>query len=291
MNFNANETGARRPARAAACLLCGALLCGMLTGCRASRPQDGTYTARYQYPSHGYVEYLTVTFRDGRAAEVEFDAYSETDPSAKKSSLTKEEYPMDPHPSKWMNDLERNIEKAGLKADKIAGVAGATSSSRHARELYDAVLTAAREGKTETVLVRNEEDAPDSGMTGNSDSMENSGTNSGGMGNETVPGDDSGMENIAGSESGTIPGTNNGTDSGSMDSGIVSGNNGAADNSENPGQENASGGNGTGTGEANSENTGMSGMMGNAGSASSSGSAATSGNAGAADTANGSVAP
>ena len=53
----------------------------------------------------------------------------------------------------------------------------------------------------------------------------------------------------------------------------------------------ASGGNGTGTGEANSENTGMSGAMGNAGSASSSGSAAASGNAGAAGTANGSVAP
>ena len=56
MNFNANQIGARRPIRAAACLLCGALLCGMLTGCRSSRPQDGTYTARYQYPSHGNVE-------------------------------------------------------------------------------------------------------------------------------------------------------------------------------------------------------------------------------------------
>ena len=265
MKFNANQTGAGRPARGVAVLLCGALLCSLLTGCRSSRPQDGTYTARYQYPSHGYVEYLTVTFRDGRAADVEFDAYSETDPTAKKSELTKEEYPMDPHPSEWTDKLEDNIEKAGLKADKIAGVAGATSSSRHARELYDAILTAARAGKTETILVKNEEDGPDSGMTGSSG-------NSTVTGNEDMSGINSGTDNGIGADSGTIPGASNGTDGSSVGDGAMSdGNNlnngnssignstGSNASGDAPGKENASGGNGTGTGEQNSDNTAMSG--------------------------------
>lgn len=294
MNFNANRTGARRPARTAVCLLCGALLCGMLTGCRSSRPQDGTYTARYQYPSQGYVEYMTVTFRDGRAAEVEFDAYSETDPGTKKSSLTKEEYPMDPHPSEWMDKLEDNIKAAGLKADKIAGVAGATSSSRHARELYDAILTAARDGKIETILVENEEEGPDSGVTADSGGTENSGGNTAGTENEAVPGADSGTDDGTGTDSGTIPGGNSGDNSDPANSGSVSDGNGITgdgSDGENPGKENASGGNGTGTGEDNSGSTGTAGNAGGSGAAGSSGSTAASGNTGTVGTANGSAAP
>lgn len=293
MNFNANRTGAKSAVRRAVILLCGAVLCAPLTGCRSTRPQDGVYTARYQYPSHGYVEYLTVTFRDGRAAEVEFDAYSETDPNAKKSSLTKEEYPMDPHPSEWMNTLERNIEKAGLKPDKIAAVAGATSSSRHARELYDAVLKAARDGKTETVLVQNEEDGPDSGMTDNSDntgmsgSAENSSVVPGDVGNDQ-PG--TGAENGIGADSGTIPGANSGNDGSSM-SGTASDSSSMTGSDENPGQENASGGNGTGTGEDNSANAGMSGSMGAAGDKNTEGGTGMSGNTGTVGGTNGSVAP
>lgn len=289
MNFNANRTGVKGAVRSAVILLCGAVLCAPLTGCRSTRPQDGTYTARYQYPSHGYVEYLTVTFRDGRAAEVEFDAYSETDPNAKKSSLTKEEYPMDPHPSEWMNTLERNIEKAGLKPDKIAAVAGATSSSRHARELYDAVLKAARDGKTETVLVQNEEDGPDSGMTDGSD---NTGMSGSAENSSVVPGDmGNGQPGIGeDANSGTIPGANNGNDGSSM-SGAASDSSGMTGSDENPGKENASGGNGTGTGEDNSANAGMSGSMGAAGDKNTEGGTGMSGNTGTVGGTSGSVAP
>ena len=73
--------------RILAMVLCAVLLCTALVGC-ASGPQDGTYTARYENASHGYIEYLTVTFKDGTPVEAEYDAYAEGDPSAKKSACT-----------------------------------------------------------------------------------------------------------------------------------------------------------------------------------------------------------
>ena len=265
MYFDGTKNRGRKCSRIAGVLLCGALLCGLLTGCRSSRPQDGTYTARYQYPSSGYVEYLTVTFRDGRVKDAEFDAYLETDPNSKKSELSKEEYPMDPHPSEWMDELEDNIEKAGLKPDKIAGIAGATASSRHARELYDAILTAAKNGKTETIIVQNEEEGPDSGMTDTGDASDSTGMDAS-MGDGSSM-DDNGVSDSMdandgnAADSGIIPGLDDGQNSGSME-----GNNSTGDGmmqdgasggnaSDNADSENTSGGNGTGTGEENRENT------------------------------------
>lgn len=259
MYFDGTQSRSRKCSRVAVVLLCGALLSGLLTGCRSSRPQDGTYTARYQYPSSGYVEYLTVTFRDGRVKDAEFDAYLETDPNSKKSELSKEEYPMDPHPSEWMGDLEDNIEKAGLKPDKIAGIAGATASSRHARELYDAILTAAKNGKTETIIVQNEEEGPDSGMMDSDSASDSTGMDTSMDDNAVSDSMDANDGNAA--DSGTIPGLDDGQNSGSMDGNnstgdgmMPDGNNGGT-MSDNTNSENTSGGNGTGTGEENSENT------------------------------------
>ncbi len=268
MNMFGTQSGWRTLGRVLVVTLCGALLCSTLTGCRSSRPKDGTYTARYQYPSNGYVEYLTVTFRDGRPTEVEFDAYLETEPETKKSELTREEYPMDPHPSEWMDDLEDNIEDAGLKPDRIATVAGATSSSRHARELYDAILTAAKDGSKKEIIVENEEEAPDSGTTGDSAGMntdESGLVGDSGMINDSIS-DNAGME----SNSSTIPGlddTNSGSMDGSMnDSGINSGADAGSPESgsagmggtmtDSAGQENVTGGDGTGTGSSQSGSTG-----------------------------------
>ncbi len=263
-----NMFGTQSRRRVLTVVLCGVLLCSVLTGCRSSRPKDGTYTARYQYPSNGYVEYLTVTFRDGQPKDVEFDAYLETDPKIKKSELTREEYPMTPHPSEWMDDLEDNIEDAGLKPDRIATVAGATSSSRHARELYDAVLTAAKDGSKKEIVVENDEEAPDSGMTGDSAGMN---TDEGGAAGESgmIDGgtsDSTGMD----SNTSTVPGLDD-TNSGSVDGSMkdpsasggentsmpASGSSGMGGTmTESAGQENVTGGDGTGTGSSQSGSAG-----------------------------------
>lgn len=141
--------------RVLAVVLCAVLLCTALVGC-ASGPKDGTYTARYENASHGYIEYLTVTFKDGAPVEAEYDAYAEGDPTAKKSAATPEEYPMDPAPSEWIPQISANVLAAGTNPDAIDGVAGATYASASARELYAAILEAAAEGNTAEIIVPNE---------------------------------------------------------------------------------------------------------------------------------------
>ncbi len=236
--------------RAAAALGCGALLCtglgALLGGCSSNKPQDGSYTARFQHPSSGYVEYLAVTFQNGKPTGAEFDAFLESDPQSRKSQTTREEYPMTPHPSEWMPQLAKNVTAAGTAPDRVAGVAGATSSSRHARQLYNALLQAAVAGKTGETVVENEPDPanPDSGSTTDggsamdSDSTADTGTTSGnnaGTNSGTgVSGDsaaDSGASSAA--DSGTGSGANSGTGSGAAnDTGAAGGtaatNNGGA---------------------------------------------------------------
>ncbi len=140
--------------RILAMVLCAVLMCGVLAGC-ASGPQDGTYTARYENASHGYIEYLTVTFKDGAPVEAEYDAYAEGDATVKKSAATPEEYPMDPPPSEWIPQISENVLAAGTNPDAIDAVAGATYASASARELYAAILDAAAKGDTTEIVVSN----------------------------------------------------------------------------------------------------------------------------------------
>lgn len=205
---------------AIAVLLCVAMAGCMLTGC-SKKAKDGTYTARYRYPSHGYVEYLTVTFKSGKPTSAEFDAYSETDPNSKKSQLTAENYPMDPTPSVWMKELAKNVVAAGDNPDKITTVAGATSSSKHARELYNAILNAAKSGTTGEIIVDNEEEAPDSTTTDNSvaDSMSQNSTGTDTtMDNSMSDTSGSYSDNSTGTSDSTLNGTGDTTNSGTVDS-------------------------------------------------------------------------
>ena len=210
--------------RAAAALGCGALLCtglgALLGGCSSNKPQDGSYTARFQHPSSGYVEYLTVTFQNGKPTGAEFDAFLESDPQSRKSQTTREEYPMTPHPSEWMPQLAKNITAAGTDPDRVAGVAGATSSSRHARQLYNALLEAAVAGKTGETVVENEPDPANPDSNANSeagtDSTGDSGT-VGGNGDSATDGSsamDSGSTGAGSSDTGATSGNNAGTNSG-----------------------------------------------------------------------------
>ena len=142
----------KKMTRILALALCVVLASTALVGC-SSGPKDGTYTARFETASHGYIEYLTVTFEGGEPVSAEYDAYAEGDPSKKKSSCTAEEYPMEPLPSEWIPTLSENVVAAGTNPDKVAGVAGATYASANVRVLYNAILEAAAKGDTAEILV------------------------------------------------------------------------------------------------------------------------------------------
>ncbi|MEG0305489.1 MAG: hypothetical protein RR576_09420 [Oscillospiraceae bacterium] len=114
--------------------------------------KDGTYAAENKNASHGWTDYLSVTYKDGAITEVDYNA---KDKDGKlKSDTPDEQYPMEPKLSVWLPELNAQIKAAGT-ADKIEGVAGATFASSSAKELMKAVEAQAKAGKTDVVVVEN----------------------------------------------------------------------------------------------------------------------------------------
>ena len=130
-----------------------------LVGCGGSKIADGTYSAELSdaatEANHGWKDFLTVTYQDGKMVEVDFDS-KDADGNLKSEWATPETYPMDPQPSEWIPQLEENI-KATSDPDKVASVAGATMGSSHAKELYRAVIEKAKAGDTSTAVIDTEE--------------------------------------------------------------------------------------------------------------------------------------
>ena len=126
-----------------------------LVACGGSKIADGTYSAELSdaaaEANHGWKDFLTITYKDGEMVDVQFDA-KDADGNLKTESTNPENYPMDPQPSVWMPQLEENI-KATSNPDKVAAVAGATTGSNHAKELYRAVLEKAKAGDTSVAVI------------------------------------------------------------------------------------------------------------------------------------------
>ena len=123
-----------------------AVLALALVAC-SSGPKDGAYTAEYKNLSHGWKEYLTVTYKDGAVTDVDFDAKNEA--GALKTETA--DYGMDPAPSVWMPQIEESIKTKG----EVEAVAGATHSSDSAKELLAAVNELVKAGKPGTTVVEN----------------------------------------------------------------------------------------------------------------------------------------
>ncbi|MEG2770503.1 MAG: hypothetical protein RR902_06750 [Oscillospiraceae bacterium] len=125
-----------------------------MVACGGSKLKDGTYKAETSdaaaEASHGWKDTLTVTVASGKVSDVDFESFDAD--GNKKSETTAETYPMDPHPTTWMPTIEANI-KAAASPDEFVPVAGATNSSDTAKKLYAAILTAAADGKTDTIVV------------------------------------------------------------------------------------------------------------------------------------------
>ena len=115
---------------------------------------DGTYRAEVYAFSHGYKEFMEITYAGGKIANVVFDAVSEADPAKLKSTATAEEYPMkdasgnDFLPGTWYPMIAEKV----LKGEEIA-VAGATNSSVSAKAMFEAIDAAALAGTTDTIVM------------------------------------------------------------------------------------------------------------------------------------------
>ena len=131
-------------------LALGLVACG-----GSSKVKDGTYTAELSdaaaEANHGWKDYLTVTYKDGKIAELDFDS-KDADGNLKSEWATPDNYPMTPQPSEWIPQLEENL-KATSDPDKVAAVAGATMGSDHAKALYQAVIEKAKAGDSTVAVV------------------------------------------------------------------------------------------------------------------------------------------
>ncbi len=143
----------------AAVLLAAVCAVGLMAGCTPAKTyKDGKYRAEVKDFSHGYKEFLEITYKDDKIVDVKFDSISEKDPKILKSTLTADQYLMKDKdgnpfpPSKWYPTLIENIKKAAKPAD-IAAIAGATHTVDAAKLLYTAIQTSAKTGATATAIV------------------------------------------------------------------------------------------------------------------------------------------
>ena len=125
-----------------------------LVACSGSKLQDGTYTAETSAAvteaEHGWKDTLVVTVTDGVVTEAVMESFNAE--GDKKSEATSETYPMDPLPSEWLPTISANVASAETP-DGIDSVAGATKTVDAAKKLYAAILEAAKDGTTETIVV------------------------------------------------------------------------------------------------------------------------------------------
>lgn len=120
-----------------------------LAACGGKTMADGTYTAEMDdaamEAAHGWRDTLVVEYKDGEMVSASFESYDAD--GNKKSEQTVETYPMDPHPSEWIPQMNANLEKAG-DSKHLDAIAGATLASGNAKALLEAIEKDGRPGET-----------------------------------------------------------------------------------------------------------------------------------------------
>ena len=150
--------------RLVSCLLAMVLAAGALTGCSTREIStgttlvDGTYKAEFRdYDANGWKDYVELTVKDGELYEVVYDSASEKGTKLKSED---EGYKADmeaivgTYPAKYSKDLINQFLESG-KVTAVDIVAGATESTGNFKTLVMAVMKAAADGDTETVIVEN----------------------------------------------------------------------------------------------------------------------------------------
>jgi len=127
----------------------------IITSCASeTNYKDGKYSAEMSQAfadenGHGWQSFMTATVKDGVVMDVNYDSKSG---DQLKSETTAETYPMTPHPTEWIPQLNENLNKAKT-VKEVEAVSGATHASEEAKALYAAILNAAEKGDTTTVIV------------------------------------------------------------------------------------------------------------------------------------------
>ncbi len=119
--------------------------------CGSSGVQDGEYSAQTTQDEYGWSDTLTVTYSGGELSQVTFESINEE--GTKKSTLSADEYPMDPPPSEWIPQMTENIKMSEGDPEAIEVIAGASISSENAKTMLSAINENANEGNTDTALV------------------------------------------------------------------------------------------------------------------------------------------
>ena len=138
-------------------VLIGVLTASMMTGCYGTPNfKDGTYKATAQNASHGWTDFLEVTVENGKITKVDFDALDE-DGNRKSESEEYEaqmkEYGSEIGPMEFYPEYEKKV-VAEQSAD-VDAVAGATTSGKMLKELFDPLRKSMVNGEPAEITVEN----------------------------------------------------------------------------------------------------------------------------------------
>ncbi|WMJ23302.1 FMN-binding protein [Paludicola sp. MB14-C6] len=133
----------------------------LFVGCASGSKtmKDGKYRAEFKEFTRGWKEYVEVTVKDGKIADVDFDGVNEkgekksADPGYK-DAMTKAGF------KTWPEDFYLKYEKQLVEKQdvtKIDAVAGATTSAGNFKKLVTELSKNLKSGNTKTVIVAVEE--------------------------------------------------------------------------------------------------------------------------------------
>lgn len=132
------------------------LAAGVLVGCGKSSKgmQDGTFNAEFdKFDDHGWKGQVSITVADGKITDAKFDYVNEE--GALKSEDAEYQATMSSisgvGPAEFTKQYsEAIVEKQSAEVDVVTG---ATNSQADCKQLVEAALEYANEGKTETAVV------------------------------------------------------------------------------------------------------------------------------------------
>lgn len=117
--------------------------------------ENGSYKAETEDYSHGWKTFMEASINGDELTVVNFDAADST--GNLKSETTAETYPMNPHPTVWIPELEAQYMAVDiLNYEAVDGITGATSASVSAAALFELILDAAKDGDSSTQILPTE---------------------------------------------------------------------------------------------------------------------------------------
>lgn len=144
-------------------VLCSAVMTMSLVACGGDKPEDkpeaqkptitdGTYEAETKADEEGKGAKVVLTVKDGKITEAKYNEFTKDGEKRTDEKYNKMmEDKVKTSPAKFEPEIEKQVvEKQSAEID---GVTGATSSTAQAKQLFEAALGNAKEGKTDKAVV------------------------------------------------------------------------------------------------------------------------------------------